>query len=342
MSVGIKKITKTICMILVISVLLLLFGCDTQGYKFSGFGMDCVYSFKLYSNEDSSLKVSNRIKKEIENYEKLLSAFDTSSITYKLNARADISGEDLGEIINIINTCNKVSSLCSDRYSVVCGALTRLWNVTGDNPVIPSNIDILKAVALCKSGLVSTENGNIRFLKDGVTLDFGSVGKGYACDKVIQILKDEQISDAIVSFGGPVLTYGTKGGEGWKIDIRSPFDNSKAGTFNVDNTSFISTSGGYERFLEKDGNTYHHIFDLKDGMPSSSDLASVTVISDSGVLSDALSTACFIVGMNESVKILDSFDNTSAIFITKDKQIYAYNFSGSFETQSSFIFKGEI
>ncbi len=339
---GIRKYNRIICLFFVITILLQFAGCENQRFDYSGFGMDSTYSLTLYCDEDLAQSASSRITSSLTDQERLLSTFDSTALTYKLNNRLDIGDADISELIKIINTCNKVSALCDDRYTVVCGALTRLWNVTGDEPAVPTQNELLSAVELCKSSLVSVEQGKINLLKDGVMLDFGSVGKGYACDKAAQILKEENIKSAVISFGGSILTYGTKDGENWSVDIRSPFDRKVAGTLSIDNTSFISTSGGYERFFEQNGESYHHIFDLRTGLPCESDLASVTVITDNGVLSDALSTACFIVGLEESQKLLNSFDNASAVFITKDKNVYTYRIDGSFKKQDGFEFKGEI
>lgn len=338
----IKQKSKILILILLtIALLPGVSGCTDQPTVINGFTMDSAYTLTIYANDTTAKNIGSEISNVAKQSELLLSAFDENSAIYKLNKNKKISLNDAKEIADIITLCSEISKLCDDRYSIVCGAVTRLWNI-GNDTYIPTSEEAQNAAALCKYSFVLVDDDGIYILKDNVTLDLGSVGKGFACDKALSILENSDVSSAIVSFGGSILTYKTKNNQNWKVDIRSPFDNSAAGQLSIDGTAFISTSGGYERFFEKDGQTFHHIFDLKNGMPSNSDLASVTVISQNGVLSDALSTACFILGVQEAKKILDSFENTAAVFIKNDGSIYTYKSQNLFTANSGFEVKGEI
>ena len=127
---------------------------------------------------------------------------------------------------------------------------------------------------------------------------------------------------AVVSVGGSILAWGdyNKSGDKWKIAVSHPRNEGEyLGVHSIDE-GFVSTSGDYERYFEENGKRYHHIIDATKGYPAETDVISVTVVCDSGLLSDALSTACFILGEEMSVPLLEKYD-ASAIFVDKDMDI---------------------
>ena len=127
---------------------------------------------------------------------------------------------------------------------------------------------------------------------------------------------------AIVSVGGSILAWGNynKAGDKWQIAVAHPRNEGEyLGVLSIDE-GFVSTSGDYERYFEKDGKRYHHILDATTGYPAETDIISVTVVCDSGIISDALSTACFILGYEKSQELLKEC-NASAIFVDKDMNI---------------------
>ena len=125
----------------------------------------------------------------------------------------------------------------------------------------------------------------------------------------------------MVSVGGSVGVYGEKPfGQKWQVSVRNPDTDGALGVLSV-SSGFLSTSGSYEKQFTEDGVTYHHLLDPSTGYPADSGLLSVTVWSSSGALSDALSTACFVLGLEDSLPLLEQFDS-QALFITQERQIY--------------------
>ena len=148
------------------------------------------------------------------------------------------------------------------------------------------------------------EDGTAALQSHSAALDLGSVGKGAACDAAVAAYKEAGVDRAVVAVGGSVGVWGEKPfGQLWNIAVRDPDSEGSLGTLSVP-SGFLSTSGSYEKQFEEDGVTYHHILDPKTGYPAESGLVGVTIWSDSGVLSDALSTACFVLGMEESLPLL--------------------------------------
>ena len=174
-----------------------------------------------------------------------------------------------------------------------------------------------------------SENGTwyVLFDEAGLSLDFGAMGKGIACDRVAENLEENQVEGACVAVGGSVLCYGAKpDGSGFRIGIRDPrgTENDMMGTIEVRSDKhpvYISTSGDYEKYFIQDGKRYHHILNPKTGYPADTGTISATVICESGALSDALSTMCILLPVDQALKLVKSFD-ADAILIDEDKNIH--------------------
>lgn len=136
-----------------------------------------------------------------------------------------------------------------------------------------------------------------------------SSGKGVALDEIRKTLEEyPEVSGAVISVGGSILTYGNKPEGGtWQIAVTDPLEPSQsAGVLTLAGGYCVSTSGDYERYVEVDGVRYHHILDPRTGSPARSDVAGVTIVTKDGFLSDALSTACFVLGSEEGQKLLEN------------------------------------
>lgn len=132
------------------------------------------------------------------------------------------------------------------------------------------------------------------------------------------------IQGAVISVGGSILVYGDKGnGHGWNIAIQDPrgATGDVLGVIYLDGEAMISTSGDYEKYFEIDGKRYHHIFDPNTGYPADNGLISVTVVCDNGMLSDVLSTACFVMGLEDGMEYAKT-KGVEAIFVTDEKKVY--------------------
>lgn len=200
-------------------------------------------------------------------------------------------------------------------------------------------------------------NGKVIIGAENITLDFGATGKGYALDVAREQIIESDISGALITIGGSVLVYGSKTGAGksgsgqeadgtfgsgktdagksgnrqeatadsnWKIGVRNPkgeIDEMMGYISLSPNANVcISTSGNYEKYVDYEGTRYHHIIDPRTGHPVFNELASVTVVCESGIISDALSTACYVLGYEKSLAVLEMY-NAEAIFISNGNEV---------------------
>lgn len=200
-----------------------------------------------------------------------------------------------------------------------------LWGIEGEQPSVPEDAAIQQALE--QTGLERihiSQDGRLYAEREDCTINLGAVGKGIAADEVRNCLEQKRISGAVVSIGGTILVYGDKpGGQDWQIGIQHPREGQGAvlGVLTVTQDVVVSTSGDYEKYFIEDGIRYHHIFDPETGRPADSGLISVTVVSERGLLSDGLSTACFVLGYEKSLPLLEQY-GAEGIFVTPEGTVY--------------------
>lgn len=222
---------------------------------------------------------------------------------------------------DILNTALQVCQASGGAFDITIAPISWLWDFD-ENPRLPQ-AEAIEALlpAVNYENVSLLEDGTAALQTHSTALDLGAVGKGAACDAAVAAYEESGVNRAVVSVGGSVGVYGEKpGGQPWTIALRDPDTEGSLGTLSLA-SGFLSTSGSYEKQFTEDGVTYHHLLDPDTGYPAESGLLSVTVWSGSGTLSDALSTTCFVLGLEDSLPVLEQFDS-EAVFITEDHQIY--------------------
>ena len=252
---------------------------------------------------------------------------ETSEI-YRINIGESVTGCELSPKMQMyLENIKDVWEQSDGALDVTVGRVTGLWNI--DTYAVNSNIDFSIPTqqeledALASSGFekVKVAEGKI-YLTEEVKLDLGAVGKGIACDEVHAFLEEKEwVTGAVISIGGSILTYGKKpDGSDFKVAITHPRQEGESiAVLELEGGLCVSTSGDYERYVEKDGVRYHHIMDPKTGYPADSGLVSVTIVSESGLLSDALSTACFVLGKEAGLALAKQY-GAEALLIDEDLQ----------------------
>lgn len=277
------------------------------------FAMDTVISAKV-TGRDSDLCVE-KIEKLVTDLDGILSRHDKKSEVTALNSGVS-DGVISDRLLGYLHTLIDISRKSGGAFDFTIGALSDLWSF-GKNPKIPDGRDISAALTVSGYEKLSLE-GNRVTKPDGMLIDFGATGKGIALDEIRTSLENSDAKSAVISVGGSVLLYGK---EKVTVGIRDPYGNAGRSIASVElSNTCVSTSGSYERCFEVNGKNYHHILDPETGYPVDNGLISVTVISESGVVTDALSTACFVLGIENGMKLAEEY-GCEAIFITADKKI---------------------
>ncbi len=319
-----KAIISTVAVLVVAVLAVVGFFVYKNGESFAenskiGFAMGSVVTVKTFG-APSGEETAQKIIDEAQKLDKILSNKDENSLVSSLNSGKDVVFDPFEA--SAIEAADKIYSKTDGKATLTVGALSRLWDFDSGKNIVPGNEDVLKALKTVSENNFKIENGKAS-LSGGAVLDLGSIGKGLACDRAVEILNENKIENAVVAVGGSIYAKGnTAKDRKIRVGIRNPFGNEND-YFAVFSTSdaFISTSGNYEKVFEKDGKTYHHLLDCTTGYPVENELSGVTVICDNGSKSDALSTACFVLGFNEKSLSLLKENSADAIFVFKDKSV---------------------
>lgn len=311
-----------------LAVLLLLLtalsGCgrtdlEAQEAENSFFAMNTYMTFTAYGEQAEDALADARAR--VEEVEALWSVTDEESEIYQANH----SG---GEPVNVSEETAELVSFALEMAEKTDGALEptiypvlRAWGFTTDTKQVPSQEEIdalLEDVGHEKITLDRT----LLTVPEGMELDLGAVGKGYAGDLAAEAVRARGIECAILSLGGNIQAVGSRpDGTDWRVGLRSPWEDGTLGVLRVSDQAVV-TSGGYENYFEdEDGNVYWHILDPETGYPAKSGLLSVTIICPQGRLGDALSTALFVMGPQKAEEYWRENGDFEMILVTEEGEI---------------------
>ncbi len=303
-------------LIVAIIFVLSLFAERNKEFSANGYAMGSPVSVTVYDKHDGDEIGEDSIYKIQELDKDYLSHTNENSFVYKLNTEKFVEADEW--FLDYIDTCINLSAK-NDGFTLFSGEMKELWQVENGG-YVPNNEEIASTLNSLRNSSLAIEDNKI-LLSNGV-LDLGALGKGTACDVAIEYMKSRGAENAIISVGGTVGAIGRPdGNKSFSIGVRNPFgsQNDYFAVLNVTDC-FVSTSGDYEKYFEKDGVRYSHIFDAKTGKPVESDITAVTVVADNGTLSDYLSTVIFIEGIEKGIQIAKE-NNAQVLIIKKDRSV---------------------
>lgn len=286
---------RIVCLLLAMLAALSLTACGRgeEPEKQELFAMDTYMSLIAYG--DGARDALAAAAREINRLERELSRTVSTSDVYQLNAGGSASVSD--ETAALLTAAVEYSEKTGGLFDVTIAPLVTLWGITTDSPRVPSQGEIDALLPLVGSDHIRLDGDTVT-LDTGCAVDLGGIAKGYASDRVAEILRQNAVTGAAVSLGGNVYVCGQKpDGTGWSVAVQDPKNtDSYALTLELTDT-FAVTSGGYQRFFTgEDGTVYQHILDPRTGRPAETDLLSVTVIGQNGTMADAYSTALYVMG----------------------------------------------
>ncbi|MGI6027819.1 MAG: FAD:protein FMN transferase [Candidatus Heteroscillospira sp.] len=308
---------------------LLLCGCsalekepELDEYTSYVYAMDTVMTLTAYSDSEDANSALADAAGAIEALERRVSVTDEQSDIFRLNANSDAPQTVSDDTAEILTRALELCRSTGGALDVSIYPVVREWGFTTGNYKVPDYNTLLELLKKVDYSNVSVD-GNTVSLSPGMQIDLGSVTKGYVGDMAADILSEAGIRSAVLNLGGNVRVMGSNpNGESWRVGVQDPLDSSKYfGIISVTDKSVV-TSGGYNRYFESGGKTYWHILDPHTGYPADNGVISATIVGEDGLMCDGLSTAAFVMGVNEAFDYWRQNGGFDMLLMTKYGHIY--------------------
>ena len=350
--IAMPEITKkTVLCFLVLCLLLSGCGTDRAGKSGSGassgadspsasrdfFAMD-TYMSVLVNGSGAEEAVEEAVA-EVHRLDALLSTGKNDSEVGKINENGGGSLSEDGKYL--FKAAMELYDKTGGLFDISIYPVMELWGFTDQKYRVPSDRELKEALSLVDASRISLDekSGKLTFAEEGMKIDFGGIAKGYTSARLMEVFRKKGIRSALVNLGGNVQALGTKpDGSKWRIAVQDPEDPSgMIGILSIADQAVI-TSGGYERFFEADGKTYHHIIDPRTGHPAENGLISVTIICADGTKADGLSTSLFIMGKDDAIAFWRAHsDEFDIILMTGERKMYiSEGIADSFSSDNSY------
>ncbi|MBD5444252.1 MAG: FAD:protein FMN transferase [Lachnospiraceae bacterium] len=326
---NIKILIFTICLVLAI----IPCGCSAPQTPISrtGFYFDTIIQITIY--DSGKEKCLDECMKLADKYEKLLSSTIEGSDIWNINHSNGqpvvVSDETLILLEDALSYCD----MTNGRIDLTIEAVSELWDFheeTGNENMqnrVPDKEKIEEALEHVDYRNLLINDSTVILKDPEASVTLGFIAKGFIADKIKEYLLSQNVKSAIINLGGNLLAVGSKpDGTPFQFGIQKPFDKQGAiiATLPVSDRSLVS-SGIYERCFYQDDVLYHHILNSSTGYPVQNNLLGVTILSDSSMMGDALSTTCLVLGLDDGMALIESLDGVEAIFITDDYELHYSN-----------------
>ena len=319
---------KLFIIFLLINITLLNFiGCtkvsDETPVSKQGFYFDTIITITLYGKDKDS--ILSDCFKIADKYDTEFSTTKTNGDIYRINHSNGLPVTVADDTIELLNKGIWYTKMSHGVFNITLGQLSNLWNFDDQTKTtIPTDTQIQEALSTIDIDAISIQGNEVTMKNPNTQIDLGGIAKGYIADKMKEYLLKKHITSGIINLGGNVLTIGKKmDNTSYSVGIQKPFaeDGTPIATLQIADSSVV-TSGTYQRYYRINHELYHHLLDLSTGYPMNNDLSSVTIVNASSVDGDALSTICFLYGLNKGKAYIESLDHTEAIFVTTDNKVY--------------------
>lgn len=263
------------------------------------FAMDTYMTLTAYG--DHAAKALEKAEQEIHRIDGLVSTGDKNSEIWRLNDSKEEMVSD--DTFYLIQRAKEIGQSTEGAFDISVYPVMRAWGFTDGQYRVPEKKGLHALLGHVHADRIECmgDTHRVRLADPEMEIDLGGIAKGYTSDKVMEIMREEGVEHALINLGGNVKTLGRKpDGSDWNVAVTDPKNaEDLIGGVRTSDKAVI-TSGGYQRYFEKDGTAYHHIIDLSTGYPADSGLSSVTIVSEDGTLADGLSTSLFIMGLDKA------------------------------------------
>jgi len=266
----------------------------------------------IHADERQAQVAIDQAYAEIDRLESMISGWQPTSMTSEINRLAGQSPVVVPEeLFNLVRRTLKLSLLTGGAFDITFAAVGGLWDFKTETPTLPEPVAIQQALTHVGFGKIQLDpEASSVYLEDPeARIGFGAIGKGYAANRAVFVLKENGIEDGVVSAGGDLVAFGRReDGRLWDIGIAHPKHRDQIFA------QAVVTSGDYESFIVVEGVRYSHILDPRTGYPLAH-LRSVTVVCPDAELADGLATAVFVLGPQEGMRLVNSLRGVEALMV---------------------------
>ena len=262
---------------------------------------------------------------EFDRLDALLSVWKPGSDVQRINAASDGAAVRVSaDTLAVVRAAQQASAVTDGKFDITFGALSDVWKFDHDQDNrIPSDDQIAARLPHVDYQAVRVDEAahTIALARPGVRIHLGGIGKGYAVDRGIAILRGRGLRDFLIQSGGDLYAAGRPGDRPWTLGINDPRGAPDASFATVElRDRTLSTSGDYERFFVKDGQRYHHLLDPDTGRPARGS-RSVTIVAPTATEADGLSTGVFILGPDKGMALVERLADVEAVIVTADNRV---------------------
>ncbi len=302
-------------------------------FKKASLSMGTVFETTIYAPDKYiAEKTFNEVFQEINRLDYLMSNYKKESVLSELNRNASAEPTNCNkELASVIEQSLQYSDITDGAFDITIGPLMKKWGFFKKEGRIPGKEELESALESVSYKSIIIEEKTIKslvknpgtvktvfFKNPGTQIDLGGIGKGYAVDRAISVLKQNGINSALINFAGNIYTFGTPPGkDSWAIGLQHPRESEGLlGTFEIKDKA-VSTSGDYEKFFTIEGKRYSHIIDPRTGNPVKG-IVSVTIVTGNATRADALSTGIFVLGLTKGIELIEQLSDVEGIIVYED------------------------
>jgi thiamine biosynthesis lipoprotein len=282
----------------------------------------------VHSNPKAGQEAIDAAYAGIERIEASISEWRETSDASAINRNAGIAPVVVPrELFNLIRRSLRVSSLTDGAFDITFNSVGRLWNFKSHSSPIPDDAAIKAALADTgyRHVILDESKSSVYLDRKGTRIGFGAIGKGYAANRAVFVLKERGVTGGVVNAGGDLVIFGTQeSGVPWRIGIANPLDREKVFAWLDTTEQAVVTSGDYENYIEANGRRYSHILDPRTGYPAP-ELRSVTIVCPDGELADALATGVSVLGLEAGLALVNRLRGVEAMLVDQEGTIHFSN-----------------
>ena len=291
------------------------------------------------SNKKIAQKAITKSFNEMSRLEKIMSSYLPDSELTRFNSLAggEVKVPVSPDLLKVVQRGVYWGKLSNGAIDISIGPAIKLWEFNSERPIIPDKKNLVDAVKFVNYKDIIIEGNSVSLKKKGMSLNLGAIGKGFAVDQAIRELKKLGIKSGLINAGGDLRAFGLiTGKRPWHIGIQHPRKPEQIIVSLDIKDKGIATTGDYQRYFIKNKARYHHILNPQNGWPTNKTI-SATVVADTVMDADALSTALFILGTKKGIDFINSLERVEGMIVS-DRGYASY--SSGFHNVSGFSLLG--